>query len=320
MKKILCVGSVTTDVIVSPVDSVPTPGTLRAVNSVSTHVGGCAANAANDLGALGVPVALSCKVGRDSFGEFVRQAVRQNGVDDSGVVQGDVSTTVSIVCVNSSGERSFLYNPGSAADFRLSDIPDQLLESCDIVFVAGAMLLSAFDGKPCAELMKRAQALGKYTVMDTAWDFDDVWLPKIEAVLPHLDLFMPSVDEAARLTGLPADQPDAIADRLFELGAKNVIIKVGKHGALICEQGRERYTLPTYLSIKPVDSTGAGDSFCAGFLAGLAQGWSYRKSGQFANAVGTHCIMKIGASTGIVSIEETLQFMRDHRDEVPFEE
>ena len=48
MKKILCVGSVTTDVIVSPVDSLPNPGELRAISSVSTHVGGCAANAAND--------------------------------------------------------------------------------------------------------------------------------------------------------------------------------------------------------------------------------------------------------------------------------
>ena len=319
MKKVLCIGSVTTDVIVTPVDNIPDPGVLQAVNSVSTHVGGCAANAANDLAKLGVPVTLSCKVGRDSFGEFVKNTAAANGVDTKGVVVGDVDTTVSIVCINSSGERSFLYNPGSAADFKLSDIDDKLIEECDIVFVAGAMLLTNFDGKPCAELMKKARELGKYTVMDTAWDFDDVWLPKIREVIPYLDLFMPSVDEASKLTGIPASEPDKIADKLFELGAKNVIVKVGKHGALICESGKERYTLPTYMSIKPTDSTGAGDSFCAGFLAGLAQGWSYRKSGQFANAVGTHCVMKIGASTGIVSIEETLKFMQEHADEVPLD-
>ena len=155
--------------------------------------------------------------------------------------------------------------------------------------------------------------------MDTAWDFDDVWLPKIAEVIPHLDLFMPSIDEAAKLVGLSPKDPNAVADKLFELGAKNVIVKVGKHGALICEAGKERYTLPTYLSIKPTDSTGAGDSFCAGFLAGLAQGWGYKESGRFANAVGTHCIQKVGASTGIVSIEETLKFMKDHQDEVPLD-
>lgn len=319
MKKILCIGSVTTDVIVTPVDSVPEPGVLRSVDSVSTHVGGCAANAANDLAKLGVPVVLSCKVGNDSFGDFVKNTAASNGVDTKGVVSGDIATTVSIVCINSSGERSFLYNPGSAADFKLSDIDDKLIDECDIVFVAGAMLLSSFDGKPCAELMRRARQKGKYTVMDTAWDFDDVWLPKIIDVIPHLDLFMPSVDEAAKLCGLTPDDPNAIADRLFDLGAENVIIKVGKDGALICEKDKPRYTLPTYMSIKPTDTTGAGDSFCAGFLAGLAQGWDYKKSGQFANAVGTHCVMKIGASTGIVSIEETLKFMQEHQDEVPLD-
>ena len=77
MKKVLCIGSVTTDVIVNPADSVPPAGTLRAVDSVTTHVGGCASNAAIDLAKLGVPVALSCKVGSDSFGEFVRLLPRR---------------------------------------------------------------------------------------------------------------------------------------------------------------------------------------------------------------------------------------------------
>lgn len=311
MKKIICIGSVTTDVIVTPADSIPTPGTLRAVKSVSTHVGGCAANAAIDLAKLGVPVILSCKVGEDSFGDFVAKTAEENGVDVRGVVRDPgVSTTVSIVCVSSVGERSFLYNPGSAAVFKKEDVPEELIDESDIVFVAGAMLLTDFDGRPCADLMKEARAKGKYTVMDTAWDFADVWLPKIRDVLPHLDLFMPSVEEAAKLTG--ESDPNRIADRLFEFGVKNVIIKVGKDGALICEAGKPRITLPTYSAIKPVDTTGAGDSFCAGFLAGLAQGWSYTESGAFANAVGTHCIMAIGASTGIKSIAEIQEFMRTH--------
>ena len=86
MKKVLCIGSVTTDVIVNPADSVPPAGTLRAVDSVTTHVGGCASNAAIDLAKLGVPVALSCKVGSDSFGEFVRGTAAAAGVDVRGVV------------------------------------------------------------------------------------------------------------------------------------------------------------------------------------------------------------------------------------------
>ncbi len=314
MKKVLCIGSVTTDIIVTPVDSVPPPGTLRAVKGTTTHVGGCASNAAMDLAKLGVPAALCCKVGKDSFGDFVLAQASAAGVDVSGVIQDpSVSTTSSVVCVSSDGERSFLYNPGSTSAFRKEDVPEQLLEECGIVFVAGAMLLSSFDGKPCSEVLARARALGKFTVMDTAWDFDDRWLPKIEEALPGLDLFMPSYEEAARLSG--KTDVSEIADFFFSLGVKNVIIKIGKDGAYFCPAAEERFTLPTYRNIKPVDTTGAGDSFCAGFLCGLAQGWDFRKSGAFANAVGTHCIMAIGASTGIKPIADILDFM----DRTPLE-
>lgn len=311
MKKVLCIGSVTTDVIVKPVDQVPTPGELWPVDSVNTYVGGCASNAAIDLAKLGVPVALSCKVGTDSFGDFVIKTAQENQVDVRGIVQDStVSTTVSIVCSNSSGERSFLYYPGSAAAFRAEEVNEDLIDEADIIFVAGAMLLKEFDGEPCAKLMKKAREKGKYTVMDTAWDYEDQWLPKIKAVIPYLDLFMPSVEEAAKLSG--EQEPEKIADVFLGMGAKNVIIKVGKNGAYFKEANGDSYTLPTYLAYKPIDTTGAGDSFCAGFLAGLAQGWSYRESGRFANAVGTHCIRAIGASTGIVPISEILKFMDEN--------
>ena len=67
--------------------------------------------------------------------------------------------------------------------------------------------------------------------MDTAWDFEDKWLPKVADVIPYLDLFMPSVEEAAKISG--ETEPEKIADKFFEMGAKNVIIKVGKDGAYI---------------------------------------------------------------------------------------
>lgn len=308
MKHILCVGSVTVDVIVKPVDSLPAPGVLQAVSGISTHVGGCAANAANDLGLLGVPVSLACKVGADSFGEMIVKEAAKNGVDTAGIVTGtEADTTVSVVCSSSTGERSFLYNPGSAAAFTVEDIPEEVYQKADIIFIGGAFLLHSFDGEPAAKFMERARRDGKMTIMDTAWDSWNRWLPAIQPVLPHLDLFMPSYDEAVKITG--ETDLDAICDRLFALGSRTVIVKTGKDGAYICEDFDTRYALPTYTHIKPVDTTGAGDSFCAGFMAGLAQGWDYRRSGEFANAVGTHCIMAIGASSGIKPIAEILAFM-----------
>ena len=310
MKKIGCIGSVTTDVILSTVDRLPDPGALQKVESSSVHVGGCASNAAIDLARLGVPVLLVCKVGRDSFGDFVLKEAGKAGVDTAGVIQDpSVPTTTSVVCVNSQGERSFLYNPGSTSALRAEEIPEELLEECGIIFIGGAMLLSSFDGKPCGALLGRMRDKGKFTVMDTAWDFEDTWMPKIRDALAGLDLFMPSYDEAARLSG--ETELDRIADCFFDCGVRQVVIKTGKDGAYFAPSREERFSLPTYRKIKPTDATGAGDSFCAGFLCGLAQGWDFHQCGRFANAVGTHCIQAIGASSGIPSMEKVLEFMEN---------
>lgn len=318
MKKVLCIGSVTTDVMIKPVDHLPTPGALQFIDSTAMFVGGCASNASMDLAKLGVPVALCCKVGEDLFGNFVYDTCKDTGVDVSGVVKdASVQTTTSIVCVNSEGERSFLYNGGSTSAMVESDIPDRLLEECDIIFLAGALLTHKLDGEPAARMFQKAQQMGKYTVMDTAWDPTGRWMEGVEAALPHLDLFMPSIEEAEKIAGV--SDIDAIADVFFSKGVKNVIIKAGKKGAYICEAGQPRYYAPTYMSIKPVDTTGAGDSFCAGFLAGLAQDLSYKRSAQLANAVGTHCITAMGASTGIKPLAEIEKFMQEHQDEIPLD-
>lgn len=312
VKKILCVGSVTVDIIIQHASTVPPPGTLRSVENITSHVGGCAANAVADLAKLGLPVAISCLVGNDMFGDFVKKTLFDYGADVRGIASSDrVKTTVSVVCLHESGERSFLYNPASSSAFTDTDISDALLDECDIVFVAGALLLSSFDGTPCARFLRKAREKGKMTVLDTAWDFDDVWLPKIQEALPELDVFMPSYDEATRFSG--ETDPFAMAAKLHALGPKNVIIKLGKDGALLSFDGEKPYILPTYTAFKAVDSTGAGDSFCAGFLAGQAMGWDVRRSAEFANAVATHCIMAVGASTAIPTVEKVLEFMDTHQ-------
>ncbi len=310
MKKILCIGSVTVDIMVKPASTVPTPGTLRYVDSVSTHVGGCATNCANDLGKLGVPVAISCLVGNDMMGDFIKKDMSGNGVDTKGIVFSDkVDTTVSVVCIHESGERSFMYNPASSAAFSIDDISDEVLADCDIVFVGGAMLLTTFDGEQTRQLMKRAREMGKITVLDTAWDSEDIWLPKIEASLPELDYFIPSVEEAAKLTG--EEDPYKIAEKLHTMGPTNIVVKVGKDGSLVSPKDGPVTMVPSFRIEKPVDTTGAGDSFCSGFLTGLANGWDMVRSAQFGNAVAAHCIQAIGASTAIPPMQTVLDFIAD---------
>ena len=122
----------------------------------------------------------------------------------------NVQTTTSIVCVNSEGERSFLYNGGSTSAMTDKDISDELIADADIVFLAGALLTHGLDGEPAAKMFAKAQSMGKFTVMDTAWDPTGRWMKGVEAALPHLDLFMPSIEEAQKIAG--KEDFDDIAD------------------------------------------------------------------------------------------------------------
>ena len=100
-----------------------------------------------------------------------------------------------------------------------------------------------------------------------------------------------------------------MAEFFIGLGAKNVVIKLGRRGAFFREAGGRSYRIAAYEQVKAVDTTGAGDAFCAGYLCGLAQGWGMEECGAFANAVAAHCVTQIGASAGIRPMEQIRRFM-----------
>jgi sugar/nucleoside kinase (ribokinase family) len=96
-------------------------------------------------------------------------------------------------------------------------------------------------------------------------------------------------------------------------GAKNIVIKLGKDGCYVKPEYDQGFYTPTYLDVEVIDTSGAGDAFCAGFLTGLAKGWDIRECARFANAVGTHCVMAIGTTTGIKTLEQIVSFMEKHK-------
>lgn len=305
LKKILCLGSVTVDIIVHPVDALPNVGCLQGVEGVKPLPGGCAVNAALDLQKLGADVEISCLIGKDPFGSILTEHFKAQGLSINGVVvDPNTATTVSIVLINSQGERSFLYYPGSASEYNYKHIDKKISNQSDIIFVAGQMILPSFEGEDLAKYLKEMKDLGKMTVMDTAWDKDGKWLSRIKDALPFTDLFMPSREEAEALSGLK--EPEEIADFFFDMGCKSVVIKLGKEGALVCESRDERFYQPIFDNINVVDTTGAGDAFCAGFLYGLSKDWSYQRCAKLASLVSACCIEERGASTGIKSFTETL--------------
>ena len=311
MKKIACIGVITADVITRTVNEMPPYGTLKFVEENSIYLGGCAANAAAALAKLGIPVSLTCKVGADSFGDFAKNELERLGVATDHIISDpSVTTSSSVVLINGAGERTFLHNPSSNNALREAEISDEILNEADIIFIAGTFLMKSFDGAPCAALLQRAKASGKYTVLDTAWDPTGRWFETLKPCLPLLDLFMPSYEEAVQLSN--EYEPEKIAEFFISLSVKNAVIKLGKKGCYVRGQNGDSFYTPTYDFIKALDTTGAGDSFCAGFLAALSMGWDFKECTKLGNAVGTHCITAAGASAGIKSLEETLEFMKNN--------
>jgi len=306
LSKVVCLGITVVDVIAKSVDIIPDKGKLSLVDKIQLHTGGCAVNAAIDLAKLGEEVAVVGLVGRDGFGEFLINSLKAHGVNTDGIkTTYQTSTSTSVVLSNSDGERSFIHCLGANGIMTLEDIDFKEIEKCEVLFVAGALLMPPLDGEPTAEILRRAKEMNKYTILDTAWDSTGRWMKAITPCLPYLDLFIPSIEEAQMLSGIEDEKE--IAKIFLELGAKNVVIKLGDKGCYIKNKTEEHYVKG--YEVEVVDTNGAGDSFVAGFITGLVNGWDLKKCGNFANAVGAHCVMAVGASNGIKSKDEILNFI-----------
>ncbi|MBC8570886.1 carbohydrate kinase family protein [Zongyangia hominis] len=309
LKKICCIGGIDADIICSPVPAFPPMGKGITLDSMRFTIGGCAGNTALDLARLGVGSILFCKLGEDQMGRSVLKELMDVGVDVRGIhLDTEVETGVSIVMVDPvSGERTFFYTPFSSTYFESRDIDLEIADESDIVFVGGALQLERFDGFPCAAFLRRARERGQITAMDTGWDTTGRWLPSIQAALPFVDFFMPSFDEAVELAGGERD-PEAMARFFQSLGVANVVIKMGKKGAFVRDALGSMFIAPAYSGVKAVDTTGAGDSFCAGFLTGLELGYDLKGCAVLANAVASFCVQAHSAYGGIPPLSDVLAF------------
>jgi sugar/nucleoside kinase (ribokinase family) len=308
-RPIICLGILVADVVARPVSEVPAPGRLSLVEDMGLFTGGCAVNTATALARLGLPVEVAGKVGDDPFGDFVIQAMTGRGIGSQGIKRDARSgTSATMVMVGPDGERRFIHYLGANARFTLDDIDLAQVQSGSILHVAGAFLLPGIDGEPAARLLEQARLAGVTTFMDTAWDATGRWMSLVRPCLPHLDYFIPSLPEAAALTG--RDNPDDAARALIDEGIGIVGIKMDVQGCLVLTRQGERFRTPAYI-VQSVDSTGAGDAFAAGFIAGVWFGWPLDRVASFANAVGALCVTAPGASGGVLPLAETLQFMQN---------
>lgn len=306
MSGVVCSGNIVFDILTRPVDHIPWGGTYW-VDSIEYELGGNAANTSYTLARLGVRVRILGAVGRDDAGAAMRKRLADGGVDVSCVEWSGLPTATTVGLVQSNGTRAFLHQPGCSRTV--------FAEPVDFVAQGEARFTRYHLGNPFAlvnvrrhgpEMLRRARAAGLGTSLDTAWDALGEWMKVVAPSLAETDILFVNEDEAKMLTGHTAA---AAAARTFrDEGAHDIVIKLGARGCAIFSEGGE-WEVPGF-AVPVVDTTGAGDCFVGGFLAGLEKGLGMREAGRLANAVGALNVASLGATRGIRDYEATLAWMK----------
>jgi sugar/nucleoside kinase (ribokinase family) len=300
--EVVCLGILVADVLARPVDAVPARGSLALVDEIALRGGGCALNTSSALVRLGVPAAAVGKVGADAFGDFVVGLLDERGVERSGVLRdAAVQTSATVALVSGEGERTFLHLPGANACLRRDELDPELLYRGRCLHVAGALVMEELDGEPFAAILADARRRGLVTSLDTVFDASGRWA-RLESSLPHLDLAVPSLDEARAISG--EQEPARVAAWLRHCGVGAVALTMGPDGCYAAGDDFEgRIAAPR---VQPVDGTGAGDAFAAGLIYGTLAGWGLERSARFACAAGALATTAVGAFEGVGDIETTL--------------
>jgi sugar/nucleoside kinase (ribokinase family) len=303
---VVCLGILVADVIARPAGESPPWGSLELVGAVVLRGGGCALNTSTALVKLGLTAGAAGKVGADPFGDFLLGLLDERGIDRRGVVRDSESpTSATAVLVRADGERAFLHSMGADGTLAADELDSDLLYSGKALHVAGALVMETLDGEPTADILAEAKRRGVFTSLDPAWDPTGRW-SRLEPCLPHLDLAVPSLGEAQAVSG--EQEPQFVAAWWRARGVKEIALTMGPEGCYAAGDGFEGHVPAP--QVQAIDGTGAGDAFAAGLIYGKLAGWSFRDAVTFASAAGALATTAVGATEGVLGLDETLAFAR----------
>jgi ribokinase len=255
--------------------------------------GGSAANSVVGLARLGCKVGFIGKVGCDKEGDSLINDFRKEGVDVTGTIREKQGKSGAVL--------GFVDKKGARALYIDSGVNDTIaFDEINVEYVAGAQFLhlTSFVGEKSFQNQKRLLAALPKNVR-VSFDPGALYARKgfanLEPIIKKTYVLMPNAFELELLTG----EPDYCKGAGFMVGrgVKIVAVKLGGDGCYVTD-GRERLLIEPF-KVKVVDTTGAGDAFCAGFLYGLINGKNLFECGRLGNFVASRCVMKLGARAGL---------------------
>ncbi len=249
--------------------------------------GGSAANTIHGLARLGVETSFIGAIGQDKTGDFFHNDMKASGIQPM-LFQSQTPSGVAIALVTPDGERTFATYLGAAVDLSAAHLEPEHFVGHKYFYVEGYLV---FNEELLLKALKEAKKAGLTIVLDLA-SYNVVEAKKdflLQILGEYVDIVFANEEEAQALCGLA---PEKAIDFLSELCAI-AVVKTGAAGALLKQDGKTIH-VPA-IKVTPLDTTGAGDMFAAGFLYAHLHGFTLKQAGQIGTLLAGNVIEVLGA-------------------------
>ena len=303
MTEVIGIGAVVYDVLMKA-DSFPKEDTKLIAKEIKTQCGGPEATALVAMSKLGVKAEHFGTLGNDAYGRYVLSELNRYGVktDKARLVEG-ASSFFSLVLLNMSNtSRTCLVDRGNAPMPTEADLDVETLKNAKYLHVDGNQLEFAILAA------KKAREYGVKVSYDAGGTYKDV-----EALLPWVDVLIPSEEYALKMSGC-TDAVEAAKALYAKYRPETLIVTQGSRGGFLLENGRER-RYPVY-PVEAIDSNGAGDTFHGAFVAARVKGLTVYEAACFASATSALKCTRFGAQEGIPRWDEVETFMKTNKGEL----
>ncbi len=300
--KILIVGELNPDLILRNYSAFPCLGQEVLVEDCTLTLGSASAICAVGLAKLGDAVRFAGLVGQDQWGDFSLQALVNAGIDTSGVRRDASVKTGITISITSAADRAFVTHLGAIAAFRAAHLDSAVMDGCSHLHISSYFLQEGLRGD-CRALFAEAHRRGMTTSLDPGFDPTEKWDSGLRDTLTEVDVFFPNEVELRGAGG--SDEPIECLRRL-DNGRTLVMAKLGREGCMSLDGGSAVH-VPAF-AVEAVDTTGAGDSFNAGFLHAWLGRRPLKEAMRFAAACGALSTRAMGG-TGSQATESEAEEM-----------
>jgi ribokinase len=279
------VGSANMDIVFS-VDRIPGPGETIIASSTANYPGGKGLNQAVAAARAGVATRFIGALGDDEHGRELATVMTDAGIDAALTRRSAAATGQAFIAVDAAAENTIVIASGANADVEtLTDAELGAVASASVLLMQLELPLSAVE-----QAAAKGKASGTTVILNAAPAH-----ALSDALIAALDCLIVNEPEAIALAG--SDDPDT-ASRSLAARVPSLVVTLGASGSVLFEAGREVARVPAR-AVTPIDTTGAGDTFCGAFAAALAEGREFVDAAEFATAAAALSVQALGAVPSI---------------------